>query len=79
MHWTKESRESFSKIKEALQDSPILISPNYQKTFQFFSLASPNSIVVVLLQKNNEEKEQPVAFFSNILRDVELRYNILEK
>eukprot|EP00253_Pinus_taeda_P030423 PITA_30423 len=29
--------------------------------------------------KNNEGKEKPVAFFSKFLRDVELKYNILEK
>lgn len=79
VHWTKEARESFSRIKEALQAAPVLISPDYQKYFQFFSFASPNSIVVVLLQKNDEEKEKPITFFSKILRDVELKYNILEK
>jgi len=31
------------------------------------------------LQKNDEEKEQPVAFFNKILRDSELKYNIMEK
>jgi len=79
VHWTREAIEPFSRIKEALQAAPVLISPNYQNPFQVFSFASPNSIVVVLLQKNDEEKEQPVAFFSKILRDVELKYNILEK
>ena len=38
VHWTKEARESFTRIKEALQAAPILISPNYQKPFQFFHL-----------------------------------------
>ena len=49
VHWTKESRKSFSKIKEALQVAPVLISPYYQNPFQVFSFASPNSIAVVLL------------------------------
>ena len=79
VHWTKESRESFYGIKEALHAAPVLISLDYQKPFQIFSFASLNSIVVVLLQKNDEGKEQPVAFFSKILIDVELKYNILEK
>jgi len=79
VHWTKEARESFSKIKEALQAAPVLISPDYQNPFQVFSFASANSIGVVLLQKNDEEKEHPVSLFSKILRDVELKYNILEK
>jgi len=79
VHWTKEARVSFSRIKEALQATPVLISPDYQKPFQIFSFASLNSIVVVLLQKNDEGKEQPICFFSKILRDAKLKYNILEK
>ena len=45
----------------------------------FFSFTSSSSIADVLLQKNDEEKEQAVAFFSKILRDSELKYNIFEK
>ena len=57
MNWTKEARESFSKINEALQASPILINSDYQKPFQVFSFASSSSIDVVLPQKNDEERE----------------------
>ena len=57
VHWTKEAKELFPRIKEALQTTPLLISPDHQKPFQIFSFASPSSIVVVLLQKNDEGKE----------------------
>lgn len=57
VHWTKEAKESFSIIKEALQATLVLISLDYQKSFQIFLFASPCSIVVVLLQKNDEGKE----------------------
>lgn len=33
----------------------------------------------MLLQKNNEGHEHPVAFFSKSLRDASLKYNIMEK
>ena len=33
----------------------------------------------MLLQKNEEGYEQPIAFFSQVLHDAELKYNILEK
>ena len=36
-------------------------------------------VVGVLLQKNEEGYEQPIAFFSKTLRDAPLKYNILEK
>ena len=31
------------------------------------------------MQKNEEGYEQPIAFFSHVLRDAELKYNILKK
>jgi hypothetical protein len=62
-----------------LGESPVLVSPNYDKEFFIFSFSSEHTIVVVLLQKNEENQEQPIAFFSRDLRDVELRYSILEK
>lgn len=33
----------------------------------------------VFLHNNDEGHEQPIAFFNQVLRDVELKYNILEK
>ena len=44
-----------------------------------FSFSSPHTIARVLLQKNEEGYEQPIAFFSHVLYDAELKYNILEK
>ena len=60
-------------------EAPTLISPDYTKEFCIFSFVSYNTIVAVLLQKNDEGIENPVVFFSKTLRDVELRYDIIEK
>jgi hypothetical protein len=62
-----------------LTEAPVLISPDYSKDFLIFSFASPNTVVVVLLQTNKVEIEQPIAYFSRALRDVEVRYDIMEK
>jgi hypothetical protein len=77
--WTAESRGSFAQIKKALTEAPVLISPDYSKDFLIFSFASNDSIAAVLLQRNDQEREQPIAFFSKALRDAELRYEIMEK
>ena len=45
----------------------------------FFSNASEETIAVVLLQKNKEGLEQPISFFSRVLRDAELKYSLTEK
>jgi hypothetical protein len=57
----------------------VLISPDYSKDFLIFSFASPDTVVVVLLQKNKVGLEQPIAYFSRALRDVEVGYDAMEK
>jgi hypothetical protein len=53
--------------------------PDYLKDFLIFSFASKHTIVAVLLQKNEEGFKQMIAFFSKSLRDVEHKYDIIEK
>jgi hypothetical protein len=62
-----------------LGDSPVLISPDYDKDFIIFSFASVHTIVVMLLQKNEENQEKPISFFIKALMDVELKYSCMEK
>jgi hypothetical protein len=77
--WTNEDKEYFEGIKKVKGEAPVLASPDYMKKFLIFSFASEHTIAVVLLQKNDEGFEQLIAFFSKILRNVELKYDILEK
>ena len=60
-------------------ESPTLISLDYTREFYIFSFASYDTLATILLQKNDEGVEHPVAFFSKTLRDVELRYDLIEK
>ena len=77
--WTIESRNSFDLIKKALTKAPVLISPNYSNDLFIFSFASFDTVAVVLLQSNVEGLEQPISFFSRALRDVEVKYDMMEK
>ena len=77
--WTKQVKDSFTKIKHALTKAPVLISPDFTKDFLVFSFASEHTIAGVLLQKNLQSMKQPIAFFSRVLRDSELKYNVIEK
>jgi ribonuclease HI len=79
VRWTPQSRHSFEQIKKALTEAPVLISPDYSKDFLIFSFASPDTVVVVLLQTNDSGLEQPIAYFSRALRDAEVRYDTMEK
>ena len=77
--WNTEARESFWEIKKAISEAPVLASPDFTKDFSVFSYASEHTIAAVLLQKNDENLEQPIAIFNKMLRDGELKYGIMEK
>ena len=52
--WDKKCDISFSKLKKAISTSPILACPDYNKEFMIYSYASEDTIVAMLLQKNNK-------------------------
>jgi hypothetical protein len=75
-----EYKVSFQRVKKSIGEAPVLVSPDYSKEFLIFSFAFEHTIAAVLLQKNNDGFEQPIAFFSKILKDArELKYDILEE
>ena len=77
--WTVEAKKYFKNIKQAISEAPVLVSPDFDKVFLVFSYALEHTIVVVLLQKDDQGEEHPIAFFSKMLRDGEIKYNIMEK
>jgi hypothetical protein len=77
--WDEERNLAFEAIKEAIVKSPVLVSLDYSKDFQVFSFAFEGTIEGVLLQKNDQGEEKPIAFMSKTLRYVEIKYAIMEK
>lgn len=77
--WTVSSRHAFDQIKKAISEAPTLANPDYTKPFSIFSFSSETTLVIVLLQKNEDSHNQPIAFFSKVMRDVELKYDIIGK
>jgi transposase InsO family protein len=77
--WNDESKRAFESIKTAISEAPVLISPDYTKDFQIFSFASEDTIVGVLLQKNDQGHDQPIAYMSRALQNSELKYPMFEK
>ena len=49
VRWTTEAKNAFEKIKMALTEAPVLVSPNFTKEFLTFSFASEDTIAAVLL------------------------------
>ena len=77
--WNSEAHNSFNQINKALTEAHVFISLEYSKEFLIFSFASEDTIVGVLLQKNNEGHEHPIAFMSRSLQGSELKYRNMEK
>jgi hypothetical protein len=77
--WSDNARNSFQDIKQAIMESPTLISLDYSKSFYIFSFASYDMVATILLQKDDDNMNHPISFFIKTLRDVELRYDPIEK
>jgi hypothetical protein len=77
--WMAEAKAFLACIKKVIREAPVLASPDYLKDFLIFSFAFKHIVVAVLLQKNEEGFEKPIAFFSKSIKDAEMRYDIIEK
>ena len=62
--WTEEDERIFKVLKEKITEQPILVLPDFGKTFQVRCDASGLAIGAVLSQDN-----RPVAYFSEKLND----------
>jgi len=76
--WTEEAVKYFNLVKLALFLAPVLVSLDYTQDFMLFSFALEHTMETVLLHKRDDH-ERPIAFFSRAIRDVALKYNIIEK
>lgn len=76
--WRVEAKQSFKEIKLVLTQTPVLTSPKFDRDFIIFSFALEHTIAIVLLQKDDQGCEKPIAFFSKSLRDSSLKYKIME-
>ena len=62
MDWP--GKKLFKYIKKSIMGAPTMISPDYTKGFYIFSFASYDTVAAILLQKNDEGLDHPIAFFT---------------
>ena len=76
--WIVEAKQSFVDIKKDLIEALVLVSPKFRKEFMIFLFASEHTIAGVLLQKNEQNLEQSIAFYNKAPRNSTLKYDIME-
>lgn len=76
--WDAEDVKCFEKILKALASHPILILPDFSKTFYLGTDASGSAIGSVLMQEDDGLRK-PVAYASRKLIDAETRYSTIER
>jgi hypothetical protein len=73
-NWTKEDEKIFKVLKERITEQPILVLPDFGKTFQVRCDASGVAIGVVLSRDN-----RPVSYFSEKMNDTKKKYSTYDK
>ena len=76
--WTDKCQKAFDKLKHAITHAPVLILPDHSKPFEMMTDCSKGAVGAVLMQRNEEGKLQPCAYFSVKLTAAEAKYPVHE-
>lgn len=75
---TPEAEASFEKLKEALTTAPVLVQPDFSKPFTIQCDASRVGVGGVLVQRDGEGEEHPIAYVSQKLNKAQRNYTVTE-
>ena len=75
-NWTSRQEEAFNKLKERVTCEPVLAHPELDKQFEVKVDTSGFTLGAVLLQKKEDGKKHPIAYYSSTLNAAECNYDI---
>lgn len=76
--WSESADRAFKKLKEALTTAPILTHPDFNKRFFIQCDASSTGIGSVLFQRDENNLEHPIYYFSQKLSKTQRNYSVTE-
>jgi len=77
--WGEPHATAFEGLKKSLTSYPVLRQPDLSKPFSLYTDASGFAIGSVLSQEGDDSKDNPIAYYSRILKGAEIHYGITEK
>ena len=77
--WSAECQRAYEDVRAMLSFSPVLKSPCFRDPFIIYTDASGSGIGSVLMQKDNNGIERPIAYYSKKLNKHQLHYAPIEK
>ena len=73
--WDDKCDESFNQLKKAITEAPILVSPDWSKSFRGHVDASQTAVGGTLTQLDENGRDRVIAYFSKKLCDAEMNYS----
>jgi hypothetical protein len=77
--WNDECQHSLDTLKERMVTTPILVFPDWEKTFHVHVDASTIALGAILAQPGAGDLDHPIAFTRRKLSDSEQNYNTTER
>ena len=77
--WSLACQGAFQKLKDLLVSPPVLVYPNFDKSFVMHMDASIEGLGAVLEQEQEDGKLHPVAYTSRSLSKAEKNYGITKR
>ena len=62
--WSYKCQQAFNKLKAILGKTPLLLAPDFNKSFKLAVDASGIGVGAVLVQEDDNRIDHPVCFFS---------------
>ena len=77
MNWGRDCQEVFDQLKKALTEAPVLVTPDWSRSFILQTDTSAYGLGYVLSQLNSKE-EHPIAYASKKLLPSKWNYLVIE-
>jgi hypothetical protein len=77
--WNEDCQQGLDTLKEKMVTSPILVFPNWGKTFHVHVDASTITLRPILAQRGAGDLDHPISFASRKLSEDEKNYNTMER